>query len=95
MVGRQKTSAHYLGRAIRSLRAEAEDQTLDHVARAAGCSKSHLSHIERGEAACTFDLAERLASALGADLDELVRRFKIIRERGPGTKDIVAATDAA
>lgn len=77
-----KSSAYFVGKAILILRTEADPKIgLTELAARAGCSRSHISMVERGQANPTFDLVERLAGALGCTMDEFVVRYSALRAR--------------
>jgi transcriptional regulator with XRE-family HTH domain len=46
--------------------------TQEALAEHAGISRVHVGAVERAERACTLDVAERIAAALGRDPSELM-----------------------
>lgn len=60
--------AKYFGDAVRQHR-ELLRLSQEELAHRAGLDRSYLGRIERGEQNATLDSAQRLANAVGADLD--------------------------
>jgi len=66
-----------LGKTLRVARSNPEHPvTLEVVAEAVGCTKSHLSNVERGRSSPEFMLVQRVAKALKIPFLEFVARFE-------------------
>lgn len=75
--------ANFFGSAIRRQR-ELLRLSQEELAARSGLDRTYISGVERGVRNPTLDVMQRIATALGSDLDVL---FAIAREIG-GTKDL-------
>lgn len=66
----------YIGNTIRDLRRN-NHLTIAEVSAQAGISRGMLSKIETGQASCSLDTLEKIASALGVSLAHLFRHYNI------------------
>ena len=69
---RPSTQRQRIGPAVRRLRRQ-QGLTLDALAMTAEVSPSHLSRLERSQTLPSFPVLAKIAEALGADVNELVR----------------------
>lgn len=67
------------GRAVRFAR-QRKSWSQEELAQAAGLDRSHLSHIERGQRDAGLGVQERIATALGLTLTELIAQAEQERE---------------
>jgi transcriptional regulator with XRE-family HTH domain len=72
----KKSAAQTLGQAIRSTRSE-QGYSQESFARHAGIDRSYFGAIERGKFSPTLDMLVKIATALGMDLSELLRRARL------------------
>ncbi len=74
--------AHYLGPAVRQHRALLR-LSQEQLAERAGLDRTYVSGVERGRRNPTLDVLQRLANALGSDLDVLFATARQLAMQNP------------